>query len=201
MRLFLGKLLLLAFSCYAIYDLAQEFAFQRTATPREVYRADEARALKNNEYVQVHLPLDVEKAVAIGYISGREFLFVPFADTDCTLLYAIEGPLDMSSVAPLLPPFTGRLTGKDFADEWRVYGKSIELQKVFKRQQNMELPGTALVLYIADRTPLGAWQYFIASLAALYIFFFVRGVFRFFTRVADSASETDASQPDIHQTE
>jgi hypothetical protein len=149
-----------------------------TKSPREIRTIDASKSLKDNEYVRVHLPLDVEKAAAVQYLSKRVFIFIPFADTNYTLIYALEGPIDKGSVAQFIPTFTGRLASRNFADMWDIYDKDIKLQEIFSRQKRVAIPNSALVLYKADRGSVGLWQYFIGALGALYILFFLRGVLR-----------------------
>lgn len=178
MRAWFGRLVLLLIALMVVYNVAQEVMFQRARTPRDIRDGIDLENLKSNEYVRVDLPLDMEKAVAVQYLSKKELYFIPFVNTNCELLYALEGPLDKDSITQFLPPFTGRLAGRNLVGKWEVYDRDVKVQEIFKRQQNLTVPRKALVLYSAERGAVGLWRYLIGGVGILYILFFFRGLFR-----------------------
>src|SRR5262245_22728310 len=78
---------------FAVYNAWRDWQFYQIKEPIVVKTPADARALKANQLVEVHIPLDLDAGVAFEFRGGDKFMAAPFEGTEKRLIFATQGEL------------------------------------------------------------------------------------------------------------
>ena len=166
----LFSLFLLIIAAVIITKTTRDITFYYDKEVVSVITKEDVSKISDNKNVSIELELDINKSYSVSYLSQREFLLIPFKGIGYDLMYVIEGPITDKLFEMLQPPYKGRAVGKDFADSWDVYGKSMKLRKIFRRD-GLKLSDQALLVYDSPKGLPNLWQFFLFALAIFYVIY------------------------------
>jgi len=124
--------------------------------------------LNDNDYVKIGLELDKENSLLLSF-KRDELLLIPFKQSNNTLFFAIKGPFINTESSNYHPPFIGRITSKDYFNQWRIYDQDYELEETFERNNITFFPSTK-IFYLSKKTFPSHWLFFISFLSLIFIF-------------------------------
>jgi hypothetical protein len=164
-----------------IATTCRDISFYFNKSIINVYSLADVKKLHDNMVASVWRGVDFEHAYTLTYtFSKKKLLFFPFSGTGCELIYVMEGPETDNLLAGMIPPYKGRVVGKDLLDdEWDVYDESVDLRSLFHRY-NIDIPKDAMLVYNAPKALPNLWILFLFAVSMVFLAYKVNSFAKLF---------------------
>jgi hypothetical protein len=178
-----GVLLLVC--AFLVRHAYSELAFVLQKDPKNI-SVEEIGSLKNNDYIRLTCALDYEKGLDIETLGGKRYSLFPVSGTNNALIVFQQGLTTTGELDRTNRTLTGRIVGKDWADEYDVEANRIKLQEQFARM-DIVVPEAALILAAGSTSKFKVWPMVVGVVGALVIFHFLGRLWRTVGFISDRA--------------
>ena len=164
---FIWSLVFMGLAVGILVTVTKDYIYYMDDKPIIISRNEMIHSLKDNDFAKVYLELDSKNILSLTSRSV-EYHLVPFSGTDNEIFFVIKGPIVKGELENLQPPFKGRISTKNFMDQWHFYEYDYKLEEIFDRNK-IKFSPTTKILYLSDKEFPRLWLLFISALSLLYL--------------------------------